>query len=65
MIVGDLVRYKMSGPKGQVGVVIEDCTMMCSHAVDEPYRMGPLMIMWNGKVVREIFDDLEVINESR
>jgi len=71
--VGDLVRFRSTTPDERTpiqkvgGVVIEDRTMMCSHGGVEPYRMGPLLILWSNErgLQREVFSSLEVINESR
>ena len=60
MKVGDLVAFGK-----QHGVIVEDHTMMCSHAVDEPYRMGAMMVLIDNQVERLIYANLRLANESR
>ena len=69
MKAGDLVRYNYIEDKtiesGKIGIVIEDKTMICKIDADSPYRIGSVMVMWSGKIERELYADLEVISESR
>ena len=60
MKVGDLVTFG-----GRHGVIVEDHTMMCSHAVDEPYRMGAMMVLAGNQIERIVFADLRLTNEGR
>ena len=61
MKVGDFIRSR-GGLPSRRGVVVEDHTMMCSHAVEVPYRMGAIMVLIEGKIERVIYSDWEVIN---
>jgi len=63
--VGDMVCIAASGRQG---VIVEDHTMLCSHAFsrDEvPYRMGAMMVLVEGKVERHVYANLGLINEGR
>ena len=60
MQIGDLVTYGKHS-----GVIVQDCTMMCSHAVEVPYRMGAMMVLSEGQVKRVIYANLRLTNESR
>ena len=60
MKVGDLVTF---GDRN--GVIIEDHTMLCSHAVDEPYLMGAMMVLVGDKIERIVYANLRLANESR
>ena len=65
MKVGDMVCIAASGRQG---VIVEDHTMLCSHAFsrDEvPYRMGAMMVLVEGKVERHVYANLGLINEGR
>ena len=62
MKVGDMVCIAASGRQG---IVVEDHTMMCSHAVEVPYRMGAMMVLVEGKVERVVYTSLGLVNESR
>ena len=70
MKVGDLVRHTGNFPDGKtedqkkVGIVVADKTMICAIDVDSPYRMGSVIVMWDGKLRREVLADLEIINET-
>jgi len=60
MKVGDLVTF---GKRN--GVIVEDHTMMCSHAVDKPYRMGAMMVLIDNHVERLTYSNLRLVDESR
>ena len=60
MKAGDLVTF---GKRN--GVVIEDCTMWCSHAVDEPYLTGAMMVLVGDQIERIVYANLRLANESR
>ena len=71
MKVGDLVQIKglvtegWSGIKIRtMGIVVRDMTMMCSHGVTTPYRMGQLEVLWNdGSIMRATYANLEPLNK--
>ncbi len=63
MKVGDLVTFE-----GHRGVIVEDHTMLCSHAFsrDEvPYRMGAMMVLSNGEIKRVVYANLRLADENR
>jgi hypothetical protein len=60
MEVGDLVAFGKHN-----GVIVQDCTMMCSHAVEVPYRMGAMMVLSEGEVKYVVYANLRPANESR
>ena len=60
MKVGDLVTFG-----SQLGVIVEDHTMWCSYAVDEPYLMGAMMVYIEGRIQRVVYKNLRLLNESR
>lgn len=62
MKVGDMVCIAASGRQG---IIVEDHTMMCSHAVEVPYRMGAMMVLIEGKIERVVYANLGLINEGR
>ena len=53
--IGDFVTFGKHH-----GVIVEDCTMMCSHAVDEPYRMGAMMVLSEGAIKRVVYANLRL-----
>ena len=55
MKVGDLVTFGSHN-----GVIVEDRTMMCSHAVDEPYRIGAMMVLTAGIIKRVVYANLRL-----
>ena len=59
MKVGDLVTFGK-----RCGVIVEDHTMMCSHAVEVPYRMGAMMVLIDDQVERLTYANLRLANES-
>jgi hypothetical protein len=74
MKAGDLVRYGSTTPDNRTpiqkvcGVVVsDDGVMLCSHAVEVPYKMGTVEVLWADArgIERETYSSLEVINESR
>ena len=66
MKIGDMVTFGKHH-----GVIVQDCTMMCSHAVglhlkvELPYRMGAMMVLSEGEVKRVVYANLRPANESR
>ena len=60
MKVGDIVTFGSHN-----GIIVEDHTMMCSHAVDTPYRMGAMMVLSGGEIKRVVYANLRLTNESR
>ena len=60
MEVGDLVTFG-----SRVGVIVEDHTMMCSHAGYKPYLCGAMMVYTGGKIERVVYADLRLVDESR
>ena len=60
MKVGDLVIFGK-----RHGIIVADHTMMCSHAVDMPYRMGAMMVLAGNKVERVLYANLRLVSESR
>jgi len=61
--IGDLVTFG-----DHRGVIVEDHTMLCSHAFsrDEvPYRMGAMMVLSNGEIKRVVYANLRLADESR
>ena len=60
MKVGDLVTFGK-----RHGVIVEDHTMMCSHAVEVPYRMGAMMVLVGDQIERIVYANLRLANESR
>ena len=58
MKIGDLVTFGNQG--NQVGVIVEDHTMLCSMGVDEPYLMGAMLVFANGKVERVVYANLRL-----
>lgn len=60
MKIGDLVTF---GKRN--GMIVEDHTMMCSHAVEVPYRMGAMMVLVGDKIERIVYANLRLANESR
>ena len=60
MQVGDLV-----GIGTHIGIIVEDCTMLCSYGVDEPYTMGAMMVLIEGTVQRVVYANLRLISASR
>ena len=60
MKVGDLVAFGKSH-----GVVVEDHTMMCTHGVEVPYRMGAMLVLIDNQIERLTYANLRIVNESR
>ena len=60
MKIGDLVAFGKS-----IGVIVEDHTMMCSHAVDKPYRMGAMMVLIDNHIERLTYANLRLVDENR
>ena len=60
MKVGDLVTFGK-----RHGIIVEDYTMMRSHAVDVPYRMGSMMVLTGNKVERVVYANLRLVSENR
>lgn len=56
MKVGDLVTFGK-----RHGVIVEDHTMMCSHAVEVPYRMGAMMILVGDTIERIVYANLRLV----
>ncbi len=59
MKIGDLVTFGSHN-----GVIVEDHTMMCSHAVDEAYRMGAMMVLSNGVIKRVVYANLKLVKSK-
>jgi hypothetical protein len=60
--VGDLATFRFGN---RLGVIVEDHTMMCSHAGYKPYLCGAMMVYTGGKIERVVYADLRLVNESR
>jgi hypothetical protein len=56
MKVGDLVTFGK-----RHGVIVEDHTMMCSYAVEVPYRMGAMMILVEDTIERIVYANLRLV----
>ena len=55
MKIGDLVAFG-----SRLGVIVEDQTMMCSMGVDEPYRMGAMIVYMEGRAQRVVYANLRL-----
>ena len=63
MKIGDMVTFGKHH-----GVIVEDHTMLCSHAFsrdEAPYRMGAMMVLSNGEIKRVVYANLRLADESR
>jgi hypothetical protein len=60
MKLGDLVGFG-----DRTGIIVEDCTMLCSYGVDEPYIMGAMVVYIEGRLRRVVYKNLRLLNESR
>tara|TARA_R100001244_G_C5079398_1_gene113490 strand:- start:287 stop:469 length:183 start_codon:yes stop_codon:yes gene_type:complete len=60
MKLGDLVGFGE-----HTGIIVEDCTMLCSYGVDEPYIMGAMMVLVGGQLERIVYANLRLLSESR
>ncbi len=60
MKVGDLVAFD-----SRLGVIVEDHTMWCTYANDEPYLMGAMVVYIEGRLRRVVYKNLRLLNESR
>jgi len=60
MKLGDLVGFG-----DRTGIIVEDHTMWCTYANDEPYLMGAMVVYIEGRLRRVVYKNLRLLNESR